>query len=170
METLERSPDLIDVEVGRRLRRRREVLGMSQMRLAEAIGVTFQQVQKYERGKNRVSASRLWQVGKALGVTIDYFFEDIDEVARLRVDRPQLAPLVALADDPFERPKERAETLVLVRLFNAQPMRVRDCFLALLDSVGKGRRRTKDHSGEGLASDGLASDGLAGEDDETGEE
>jgi transcriptional regulator with XRE-family HTH domain len=71
------TPDLIDVHVGQRLRVRRSLLGLSQEKLAEAIGLTFQQIQKYERGVNRVSAGRLYQFSKVLDVPITYFYEQI---------------------------------------------------------------------------------------------
>ena len=67
----------VDVHVGGRLRLRRRLLGLSQEKLAEAIGITFQQIQKYERGANRVSASRLYDLSQVLAVPIDYFFDGI---------------------------------------------------------------------------------------------
>lgn len=70
-------PDLIDKHVGKQLRSRRILNGLSQEKLAESIGVTFQQVQKYERGTNRVSASRLYTFSKLLDVSIDYFYEGL---------------------------------------------------------------------------------------------
>src|SRR3954465_4724920 len=71
-------PDPVDVHVGTRIRTRRLLLGMNQERLAHALGLTFQQVQKYEGGANRVSASRLAQVAEVLGVQVAYFFNDLD--------------------------------------------------------------------------------------------
>jgi transcriptional regulator with XRE-family HTH domain len=71
----ERSANAVDRRLGLRLRTRRIELGMSQERLAELLGVTFQQVQKYEKGINRVAASRLFEVAAALGVPLSYFFE-----------------------------------------------------------------------------------------------
>ncbi len=68
------NPHPVDIHVGRRLRERRTVMGVSQETLAEAIGVSFQQVQKYERGANRISASRLWLAARLLGVAVDHFF------------------------------------------------------------------------------------------------
>jgi len=65
----------VDAHVGVRMRQRRTLLGMSQTKLGEAVGVTFQQVQKYENGANRVSAGRLYEIAKALGVTVQYFYE-----------------------------------------------------------------------------------------------
>ena len=74
--------DPIDVHVGGRLRRRRQETGMTQTDLGDAVNVTFQQVQKYERGANRVSASRLYVFAQKLGVPISYFFEDVPEEIR----------------------------------------------------------------------------------------
>ena len=67
----------IDLHVGQRLRQRRCLLGMTQQRLAEAVGIKFQQIQKYESGANRVSASRLWALSRALEVSVSYFFDDL---------------------------------------------------------------------------------------------
>jgi transcriptional regulator with XRE-family HTH domain len=72
----------VDAHVGGRLRLRRALLGMSQEKLADAVGLTFQQVQKYERGTNRVSASRLYQFSKILDVPIAYFFEQYTDTSR----------------------------------------------------------------------------------------
>ena len=71
-------PHPVDVHVGKQLQAQRTLCGMSQTELADKIGVTFQQLQKYERGTNRLSASRLWQFSKALGVPISHFFEGLD--------------------------------------------------------------------------------------------
>jgi len=73
-----------DVAIGARIRRRRVELGMTQAELASAVGVTFQQIQKYERGANRVAASRLLNLSRALDVGIIYFFVDVDD--RLSAD------------------------------------------------------------------------------------
>ncbi len=72
-------PDPIDVHVGTRVRMRRTLLGMTQTQLGERVGVTFQQLQKYESGANRVSASRLFQISRILEVPVAYFFEGLDE-------------------------------------------------------------------------------------------
>lgn len=69
----------VDVYVGKRIRLRRSVLGLSQEQLAKMLGLTFQQVQKYERGMNRVSASRLWDVSKVLNIPVSFFFDDMDK-------------------------------------------------------------------------------------------
>ncbi len=71
------TPDFVDIHVGQRLRACRSLLGLSQEKLAESVGVTFQQIQKYERGTNRISAGRLYGLSKVLQVPITYFFEQI---------------------------------------------------------------------------------------------
>ena len=70
-------PHPIDLHVGQRLRQRRCLLGLTQQRLANAVGIKFQQIQKYESGANRVSASRLWALANALDTPVSYFFEDL---------------------------------------------------------------------------------------------
>lgn len=74
----ERSPNPVDVHVGSRVRLRRLLLGMSQEKLGDELGVTFQQVQKYERGANRIGASRLYRVSRVLQVPIGFFFEGLE--------------------------------------------------------------------------------------------
>ena len=72
-------PNPVDVHLGRRLRLRRILLGISQEELGEAIGLTFQQIQKYEYGLNRVGTSRLWDLSRALGCPVSFFFEEMDD-------------------------------------------------------------------------------------------
>ena len=74
-----RTPKTVDVHVGTRIRLQRQLLKMSQEKLGDELGVTFQQVQKYERGANRVGASRLWDLSKALNTPISFFFEGLDQ-------------------------------------------------------------------------------------------
>lgn len=74
-----RVPNPVDAHVGSRIRMRRMLIGMSQEKLGERLGLTFQQVQKYEKGSNRVSASRLYQMAKVLGVPVQYFFDDLPQ-------------------------------------------------------------------------------------------
>ncbi|TRW96642.1 helix-turn-helix transcriptional regulator [Paracoccus sp. M683] len=69
----------VDVHVGKRIRHRRWMIGMTQQQLAEAVGIKFQQIQKYETGMNRVSASRLWDIGLALEVPVSFFFDGLHE-------------------------------------------------------------------------------------------
>ncbi|MFT4699801.1 MAG: transcriptional regulator with XRE-family HTH domain [Yoonia sp.] len=76
----------VDVHVGKRIRHRRWMNGTTQQQLAEQVGIKFQQIQKYETGMNRVSASRLWDISSVLGVPVSFFFEGIEQVAS-QVDR-----------------------------------------------------------------------------------
>ena len=71
-------PHPVDVHVGKRIRHRRWLVGMTQQQLAESVGIKFQQIQKYETGANRVSASRLWDIADALDVEVSFFFEGLD--------------------------------------------------------------------------------------------
>lgn len=68
----------IDHHVGQRLRQRRRLLGLTQQKLAEAVNIRFQQIQKYESGANRISASRLWSLSRALGIPVAYFFDGLN--------------------------------------------------------------------------------------------
>ena len=79
---VKKNPNPIDVYVGSRVRMRRMLVGLSQEKLGERLGLTFQQVQKYEKGSNRVSASRLYQMAQILGVPVQFFFEDLPEQAK----------------------------------------------------------------------------------------
>lgn len=72
----------VDVHVGKRIRHRRWLIGMTQQQLADKVGIKFQQIQKYETGMNRVSASRLWDIADAMDVTISFFFEGLSEDVR----------------------------------------------------------------------------------------
>lgn len=109
-------PNPIDVHVGARVRLRRTLLGMSQEKLGEALGLTFQQVQKYERGANRVGASRLFDLSRVLDVPVSFFFDDMSQ------DVEALSPrlISGLAEEPasFEAdPMTKRETLELVRAY-----------------------------------------------------
>ena len=89
-------PNPVDIHVGARVRFCRTMKKISQTTLAAALGLTFQQIQKYERGSNRISASRLWDISQALGVPVTYFFKDLpdmpsDEEARLQDPVPELS-------------------------------------------------------------------------------
>jgi transcriptional regulator with XRE-family HTH domain len=104
-----RKPNDVDAHVGARLRQRRMLLGISQEQLAEMLGLTFQQVQKYERGTNRVSASRLFQLARSLDTPITWFFEDIES------DR---AAAKTASESEEADPMSRRETLELVRVYS----------------------------------------------------
>jgi transcriptional regulator with XRE-family HTH domain len=71
----------IDLHVGKRLRRRRRLLGMTQQQLASSVGIRFQQIQKYESGANRITASRLYELSTALSVAVQYFFEGLQPIS-----------------------------------------------------------------------------------------
>ncbi|MCQ8782165.1 helix-turn-helix domain-containing protein [Mangrovibrevibacter kandeliae] len=79
-----KKPNPIDVHVGSRVRLRRTMLGMSQEKLGESLGITFQQIQKYEKGSNRIGASRLQRMSEVLNVPVAYFFEDVPGGAAAR--------------------------------------------------------------------------------------
>lgn len=107
-------PHPIDVHVGGRVRLRRTLLGMSQERLGDAIGLTFQQVQKYERGANRIGASRLYDLSRVLDVPVSFFFDDAP------ADETPVDALPGVREDPagFESdPLTKRETLELVRSY-----------------------------------------------------
>jgi transcriptional regulator with XRE-family HTH domain len=115
-------PHPVDVDVGKRIRARRLFLGMNQADLAATLGLTFQQVQKYEHGANRVSASRLLAIANALAVPISFFF----------------ANRVAHDDARIEQP----ETIELVRNYHAiSDARVRQQFLQMVKAVASSSRR-----------------------------
>ncbi len=130
-------PSLIDLHVGKRLRQRRSLLGMSQEHLGESVGVTFQQIQKYERGSNRIGASRLYQFSIILDISVAYFFEDMPK-------DPQTDGLrlpIGMADQPQDQFESdtlaRRETLELVRAYYQIPdPMVRKRILDLARSLG----------------------------------
>jgi transcriptional regulator with XRE-family HTH domain len=117
-------PSPIDVHVGSRIRLRRTLMGMSQERLGEALGLTFQQVQKYERGVNRVGASRLFDLSRVLDVPISFFYDDMPESlssaygGQTSSPAPRRAVGFADAQDGFgEDALNKRETLELVRAY-----------------------------------------------------
>lgn len=97
-----RQPNEVDVHVGAQVRQRRRQLGLSQERLADALGLTFQQVQKYERGANRISASKLWDTASFLGVPIDWFFRGIEDARAPGVSERAAADFKPLSLGPEE--------------------------------------------------------------------
>jgi transcriptional regulator with XRE-family HTH domain len=112
-------PNPIDVHVGGRVRLRRTLLGMSQEKLGEALGLTFQQVQKYERGANRVGSSRLFDLSRVLDVPVSFFFDDMSD--DIKAQAPSLLIGGGLEEPPqqaFEHdPLTKRETLELVRAY-----------------------------------------------------
>src|SRR5580658_5009530 len=113
-------PSPIDVHVGARIRLRRTLLGMSQERLGEALGLTFQQVQKYERGVNRVGASRLFDLSRVLDVPIGFFFDDMPDslASSFGGQAGRRLPTFSDPQDGFaDDTLNRRETLELVRAY-----------------------------------------------------
>ncbi len=112
-------PRAVDIHVGARLRLRRTLLGISQEKLGDAVGLTFQQIQKYERGANRVGASRLYEFSRVLDVPVSYFFEEMNEKTVATRGR-RIAPDGLSDQDQAEltsNPLARRETLELVRAY-----------------------------------------------------
>ncbi len=137
-QTSRGGPHPIDVHVGFRVRLRRNLLGMSQTKLGRAIGVTFQQIQKYERGVNRVGASRLFNLSRALDVPISFFFEDLSPAAagggRRRAKGLSKAPAAVLEPDSLSR----RETVELIRAYyRVKDPKLRTRVLDLLQAHGK---------------------------------
>src|ERR1700759_1187036 len=113
-------PSPIDVHLGTRIRLRRTLLGMSQERLGEALGLTFQQVQKYERGVNRVGASRLFDLSRVLDVPISFFFDDMpDSLASVYGGQTgrRASGFPEMQDGFGDDTLNRRETLELVRAY-----------------------------------------------------
>ncbi|TNF58105.1 MAG: XRE family transcriptional regulator [Rhodobacteraceae bacterium] len=102
----------VDVHVGKRVRHRRWLIGMTQQQLAEKVGIKFQQIQKYETGANRVSASRLWDIAEALEVPVSFFFEGLEDAGGAVAEKGQKVPNDLLGDK---------EALDLVRSYYAIP-------------------------------------------------
>lgn len=122
-------PHPVDVAVGKRVRGRRILMGLSQERLGEDLGVTFQQVQKYERGSNRISASRLYEISRVLEVPPSYFFDEL-----LDSEESSFANQVSGVADPMSK----RETLELVRAYYkiADP-KIRQELCSLIRSLGQ---------------------------------
>ncbi|MGD9637588.1 MAG: helix-turn-helix domain-containing protein [Alphaproteobacteria bacterium] len=111
------SPDPIDIYVGKRLRLRRNILGLSQEQLAKNIGISFQQIQKYEHGTNRISASRLYDISRVLKVPISFFFDDIKNDAELSNQKDCALTLInSNSLNPLD-PMDKSETLELVNYY-----------------------------------------------------
>ncbi len=112
-------PRAVDIHVGARLRLRRTLLGISQEKLGESVGLTFQQIQKYERGANRVGASRLYEFSRVLDVPVSFFFDDMNEQTKATRGR-RIDPKTLSDNDQAELesdPLARRETLELVRAY-----------------------------------------------------
>jgi transcriptional regulator with XRE-family HTH domain len=114
----EHRPSPIDVHVGGRVRLRRTLLGMSQEKLGDALGLTFQQVQKYERGVNRIGASRLFDLSRVLDVPIGFFFDDMPDALGGTQSAARRSYGLAEQQEGFDdETLHRRETLELVRAY-----------------------------------------------------
>jgi transcriptional regulator with XRE-family HTH domain len=116
--------DDIDLHLGRRLRRRRRLLGLTQQQLAVQVGIRFQQIQKYECGANRISAARLWQLADALETPVAYFYDGLDEALDGATSPPKGAEVFS-----------RKETLDLIQAFYQLDERPRRRLLDLAKSL-----------------------------------
>ncbi|GAB4131170.1 MAG: hypothetical protein Tsb008_13750 [Rhodothalassiaceae bacterium] len=126
-----RGPNPIDVHVGSRVRLRRTLLGMSQEKLAQALDLTFQQIQKYERGLNRIGSSNLYKISRVLDVPIGFFFDDMPASLAESLIPPD-------PEDSFDmRHVGKRETVALVRNFYAiEDAETRQQLFALMRKLG----------------------------------
>ncbi len=114
----------IDLHVGKRLRRRRRLLGLTQQQLAESVGIRFQQIQKYECGANRVSASRLFELAESLDVPVQYFYEGLSKRDEVNGDEKLAADVLS-----------QKETVDLIRAYYRLGERPRKRLLELAKSL-----------------------------------
>ena len=125
---LKDGPEPVDVHVGKRVRERRLSLGMSQAKLGEYLGLTFQQIQKYERGANRISASKLWALSNLFKVSVEWFFDGLGKTGKGQ-------------KDVMAKPEARQ----LARYYSACPVSIRNSLRTLFrttaDMSGKGGRK-----------------------------
>src|SRR5258708_6024922 len=134
-------PHPVDVHVGSRMRQRRTLLGMTQTKVGNAVGLTFQQIQKYERGSNRIGSSRLFEFSKVLDVPVSHFFDEMPSNAL--AGRPMSGrgrKGFGEASTPFEQEKDpliKRETLELVRAYyKIRESRVRKRIFEMVKAVG----------------------------------
>ncbi|WP_339854669.1 helix-turn-helix transcriptional regulator [uncultured Nisaea sp.] len=133
----------VDVFVGARLRRRRKEMGMTQRIVAQKIGVTSQQYMKYERGDNRISASRLFDVASVLNTPVSFFFDEMDEQtiaqspARLLGGEGMAPPMVSTHDVEIDSPLARRQASELVRLWCDLPEHARTRIVDLVRTMSE---------------------------------
>ncbi|MDA0781565.1 MAG: helix-turn-helix transcriptional regulator [Rickettsiales bacterium] len=132
-------PHPVDIHVGKRLRARRTILGMSQEDIGDSVGITFQQVQKYERGLNRIGSSRLYEFSCLLGVGISYFFEDLDE------SNSRKNSSLADGDFLFEHEKfNNKELMALVKAYQSiADIKLRKKVLSLVKAIAASESDSK---------------------------
>lgn len=139
------TPHPIDIYVGQRLKHRRNAMGLSQSELAEAVGITFQQVQKYERGANRMGASRLYELSKVLEVSVSFFFDGYEKkMAASAASHSGMAQESAI----FEHEPAAAggrEAMELMRSFQrVQNPKIRKSVLTLVRNMADGKPTLED--------------------------
>lgn len=140
----------VDVFVGARLRRRRKEMGMTQRIVAQKIGVTSQQYMKYERGDNRISASRLFDVASVLNTPVSYFFDEMDDEtiaqspARLMGAEGMAPPVASAHDVDLESPLARRQASELVRLWCDLPEHARARIVDLVRTMSELADQDKD--------------------------
>ena len=139
-------PNPVDIHVGKRVRLRRTLLGISQEKLGKAINLTFQQVQKYERGTNRIGSSRLYQLSQVLDIPVSYFFDDLP----IEITAKKSSGLVDVKVASFQGdPLVKRETLELVRAYyRITDPRVRRQVFELIKAVAKPALRDKSSADE----------------------
>lgn len=142
---VKKSPNPIDVHVGSRVRMRRMMVGMSQEKLGEALGLTFQQIQKYEKGSNRIGASRLHQIATALGVQIEFFYEGAPPAAGMTTE--------GFAEDPnppyMTDFLSTSDGLQLMRAFvRVRDARVRKRVVDLVEALAEADDAASEAAGE----------------------
>jgi transcriptional regulator with XRE-family HTH domain len=133
----------VDENVGMQLRQRRSLLGLSQEKLAEQVGITFQQIQKYENGANRISASRLYEFSKVLDIPVAFFFENSNDQS------PRLTSGFAENDQAeFDGPEDimrRKETLELIRVYySIENPKLRKDLFKLVKSMAENLKNQED--------------------------
>ncbi len=131
-------PSEFDVSIGQRVRMQRSLLGWSQEKLADALGITFQQVQKYENGVNRISAGRIYELSVIMGIPTAAFFADIVSQGGMLSDQPQ-ASLDGTGGDPLTN----KETMELIRVYyGIKDPAVRKQFVALAKAMAENLSKT----------------------------
>lgn len=131
----------MDAHVGGRICARRRLLQLSQKEMADSLGITFQQVQKYEKGVNRIGAGRLFNIAQLLGVDVDYFFEDVNSEVYQQLPSYKKSYGHAsglLQEDQVEQnfdPMSGAEATMLLKAFYALPAKARNALLVMLTSL-----------------------------------
>jgi transcriptional regulator with XRE-family HTH domain len=123
-----KSPDLKDIEIGRLVRAQRLVRGLSQTELANALGVTFQQLQKYEKGLNRISSGRLTRIADKLGVPVTFFYEGAAASNKAADNINEGLGLIRTTG-----------TLRILRAFERMEAKAQQCFLAVVEMVGSSK-------------------------------